>query len=153
MSYELNAVIGDAGLLRVRAGEPARLGALEGGLAVMPMTSALFDALTDGSAAGLGFWRLPGGFDRVLAGWSADGPLAYVEAEYFGGTGTQRPAVWAGGELAFGPLGVAEGEPFPPAGSPISQALRRLGVERGDAVDEFAAAGLYRHRHGAAWIS
>jgi hypothetical protein len=66
--------------------------------------------------------------------------------------GTQRAAVWAARGLALGPLRLAEHEPFPPDGSPISQALRRLGVERRDAVDEFAAAGLDRHRHASDWI-
>uniref|UniRef100_A0AAU2VFF7 Uncharacterized protein n=1 Tax=Streptomyces sp. NBC_00003 TaxID=2903608 RepID=A0AAU2VFF7_9ACTN len=61
----------------------------------MPMTDEVFDAVTDGSTgAELGFWRLPGGFDGLLARWSAAGPLAYAEAEYFGGVGEQRAAVW-----------------------------------------------------------
>jgi hypothetical protein len=112
----------------------------------------LFDAVTDGSSDALGFWRLPGGFDRVLAGWSAGGPVAYVGAEYFGGTGTQRAVVWAGGVLVLGPLQNADDEPFPAEGSPISQALRRLGVQRGEAFDEFAAAGLQQHRRSLDWI-
>ncbi|MGA4878423.1 hypothetical protein [Streptomyces lydicamycinicus] len=32
----------------------------------MPMTDEVFDPVTDGSAAEvLGFWRLPGGFERL----------------------------------------------------------------------------------------
>lgn len=75
------------------------------GLSLMPMTDEVFDAVTDGSGGGgLGFWRLPGGFGTLLARWSAAGPIAYVEAEYFGGVGEQRAAVWVGGALALGPL-------------------------------------------------
>jgi hypothetical protein len=121
-------------------------------LSIMPMTDELFDAVTDGSSDALGFSRLPNGFDRVLAGWSAGGPVAYVEADYFGGTGTQRAVVWAGGALVLGPLQNAGDEPFPAEGSPISQALRRLGVQRGEAFDEFAAAGLQQHRRSLGWI-
>jgi hypothetical protein len=33
--------------------------------------------ITDGTSNHkLGFWKLPGGFDRVLAEWSSDGPVA-----------------------------------------------------------------------------
>jgi hypothetical protein len=67
--------------------------------------------------------------------------------------GEQRAAVWADGGLVLGPLGVAEGERFPAAGSPISQALRRLGATAPDGEDEFSAVGLGRHRGSEAWIS
>src|SRR5258708_22051255 len=97
----------------------------------MPMTDELFDAVTDGSSDALGFWRLPGGFDRVLAGWSAGGPVAYVEAEYFGGTGTQRAVVWAGGVLVLGPLQNAEDEPFPAEGSPYLAGSSSAGCSAG----------------------
>ncbi|WP_030771560.1 MULTISPECIES: hypothetical protein [unclassified Streptomyces] len=156
MSYDLQAVIADGEALRglVRELPAARLGAIGQGLSLMPMTKALFDAVADGSGAGvLGFWRLPERFEGALAEWSTGGPVAYVEAEYFGGVGEQRAAVWDGGALVLGPLHLEEGGPFPPAGSPISQALRRLGVVAGADEDEFSAVGLARHRHGAAWIA
>ncbi|GAB1333372.1 hypothetical protein [Streptomyces sennicomposti] len=155
MSYDLQAVIAGGEALRGVARDlpAARLASLEQGLSLMPMTRALFDSVADGSWAGaLGFWRLPEGFEKTLAAWSAGGPVAYVEAEYFGGVGEQRAAVWDGGSLVLGPLYVEERQPFPPAGSPISQALRRLGVVASAGQDEFSAVGLDRHRHGEAWI-
>ncbi len=154
MGYEVHAVIGAGGLLRACAAEFAatRLGTLRQGLAIMPMTDALFDAVTDRPADDLGFLRLPGGFARTPARWSLGGPLAYAEADYFGGAGEQRAAVWDGGDLVLGPLSTGIGAPFPSAGSPISQALRRLGVERGDAADEFAASGLPERRRDEDWI-
>ncbi|MET8580465.1 hypothetical protein ABZX39_06165 [Streptomyces collinus] len=154
MGYDLYAVIGDGEALSAAAGElsAARPVSVGQGLALIPMTDALFDSVTDSSAErALGFWRLPGGFERTLAAWSAGGPVAYLEAEYFGGVGEQRAAVWDGGALVLGPLHLEEGQPFPPAGSPISQALRRLGVVASVGEDEFSAAGLGRHRHGEAW--
>jgi hypothetical protein len=48
-----------------------------------------------------------------------------VEAEFFGGVGTQAAAVWEGGRLVFGPVIMEEAEPVPVAGTPISQALAR----------------------------
>lgn len=153
MGYELQAVIGGDPLRAGAAGlASARLGMLDQGLALLPITDDLFESVADGSAPALGFWRLPGGFEWVLARWSERGPLAYVEAEFFGGLGVQRAAVWDGGGLAWGPLGVGENEPFPAEGSPIAQALRRLGVHRGEAEDEFAAVALYRRRNTANWV-
>lgn len=142
-------------LRRAAQGLPAaRLASIGQGLSLMPVTDALFDSLTDGrSCAASGFWRLPGSFGKALADCSARGPVAYVEAEYIGGVGEQRAAVWDEGTIVLGPLHLEEGRPFPPAGSPISQALRRLGVAAGAEEDEFSAVGLHRHRHSAAWIA
>lgn len=78
--------------------------------------------------------------------------MAYVEAEYFGGPGERRAAGWDGGGLVFRPRHVGEGEPSPPAGSPICQALRRLCVVTGSGEDEVPAVGLHRHRDDAPWI-
>ncbi|MGW8327449.1 hypothetical protein ACWGLE_06030 [Streptomyces sp. NPDC055897] len=155
MGYDLQAVIAEGEALRGAARDlpAARLASIGQGLSLMPMTAAVFDSVADGSGVGaLGFWRLPGGFEKALAAWSAGGPVAYVEAEYFGGVGEQRAAVWDGGTIVLGPLHVEEGQPFPPAGSPISQALRRLGVVASAGEDEFSAVALDRHRHGEAWI-
>ncbi|NEE07902.1 hypothetical protein G3M58_15750 [Streptomyces sp. SID7499] len=156
MSYDLRAVIAHEEMLRVATRDlsAARLASIGQGLSLMPVTDALFEAVAEGGGDGAwGFQRFPGGFEKVLAGWSAGGPVAYVEAEYFGGIGEQRAAVWDAGTLALAPLHVDEGEPFPPAGSPVSQALRRLGVVARAGEDEFTAVRLDRHRHNEAWVS
>ncbi|MFY7065767.1 hypothetical protein ACOQFV_07890 [Nocardiopsis changdeensis] len=153
--YQLEAVIADRAVLRELAGpvRQAHIVPLNQGLSLLPMTDALFDALTVAGAPGLdGFWKAPAGLGDRSAACSAHGPVAYVEADFFGGTGTQSAQVWDRGEVVLGPLHTAEGEPAPPAGSPISQALRRLGVTRGDHFDEFDAAGLGRHRRTDAWL-
>ncbi|MER5431176.1 hypothetical protein [Streptomyces sp. NPDC002588] len=156
MSYSLRAVITGPDVLRDIAREvpAARSAPLAQGLSLLPMTEDLFDSVTNGDATRpLGFHWLPGGFDGRLAAWSAAGPVAFVEADFFGGVGEQRAAVWAGGRLVLGPLDVGEDDPFPPAGSPISQALRRLGVAAPAGEDEFSAVGLGRHRHSERWLS
>ncbi|MFF5406928.1 hypothetical protein ACFY8K_30620 [Streptomyces misionensis] len=156
MSYDLRAVIADAEVLRNAARDlsGARLALIGRGLSLMPMTDVLFDSLTDGSGvSALGFRGLPGGFEKTLSAWSVGGPMAYVEAEYFGGAGEQRAAVWSADSIVLGPLHVGEGQPLPPAGSPISQALRRLGVVADLGEDEFSATGLDRHRHSEAWTA
>jgi hypothetical protein len=156
MGYDLQAVIAGGEVLRAasRHLSAARMASLGQGLSLMPMTDALFDSIADGSDTGaLGFWRLPGGFDRTLADWSTAGPVAYVEAEYFGGVGEQQAVVWDGGTIVLGPLQVREGRPFALAGSAISQALRRLGAVASAGEDEFSAVGLDRHRHREQWIA
>ncbi|MFF5029193.1 hypothetical protein ACFY2J_33900 [Streptomyces collinus] len=68
------------------------------------MTDTLFDAITDGRRERApGFRRLPGGFEHTLAAWSADGPVAYVEADYLAAWGSSGPPwrhrhseAWAG---------------------------------------------------------
>ncbi|MET7486861.1 hypothetical protein [Streptomyces sp. NPDC005538] len=152
MAYVLQAVIAGEELLRAASRNipGARVAPLGQGLSLLPMTDEVFDTVTDGSAPGsLGFWRLPGAFDETLAEWSAAGPVAYVEAEYFGGVGEQRAAVWVDGALALGPLE----EPPTMELSAISQALRRLGATSGPGQDEFTAVGLDRHRHHDGWLS
>ncbi|MFI5563421.1 hypothetical protein ACIA2T_29415 [Amycolatopsis japonica] len=114
--------------------EGARLVPLGQNLSLMPVTETRFDT-------------------GPLAECSEQGAVAYVEAEYFGGAGTQFAQVWEGGEIVLGPLYVDEDEPDPADGSPISQALRRLGTLRGDHFDEFDAVGLGRHRDTDDWLS
>ncbi|MEV7551527.1 hypothetical protein AB0N89_18040 [Amycolatopsis sp. NPDC089917] len=124
-----------------------------GHLSLLPMTDELFDAVTEADAPRLsGFWKMPGGFDRRLADCSTSGPVAYLEAEYFGGVGMQNAQVWDGGQVVLGPLHLEENQPTPPGGSPISQALRFLGVDKGDHHDEFDAIGLGRHRDTGDWL-
>ncbi|WP_369242069.1 hypothetical protein AB5J56_44255 [Streptomyces sp. R21] len=156
MGYELQAVIAGNELLRAASVGVlgARVAPLRQDLSLMPMTDEVFDAVTDGVTAGaLGFWRLSGGFERLLAEWSAAGPVAYVEAEYFGGVGEQRAAVWADGVLAAGPWDASAKKWFSRAISPISQALQQLGVRTSLGEDEFEAVGLDRHRNNDGWIS
>jgi hypothetical protein len=155
VGYDLQAVIGGSELLAsaVRDIPAARLAPLVQDLSLMPITAEFFDAVTDGSGSEFpGFWRLPGGFGAVLASWSEQGPVAYVEAEYFGGVGEQSAVVWDRASIVLGPLTWPEGQPRPAAGSPISQALRLLGVVAAPGGDEFDAAGMIRHRDTARWV-
>ncbi|MEU1284357.1 hypothetical protein [Kitasatospora sp. NPDC005856] len=159
MSYELQALIGTLELLTVAAAEvpAARVVPLAQGLALIPVTSAVLAALQGdglvcrpGSGAGAG--RHSDGFELRLAAWSKAGPIARVEARYFGGGGTQNAAVWADGTVALGPLTIGEFEPAPAEGTPISRALRRIGAHTEEGrTDEFDSVGLGRHRTTGGW--
>jgi hypothetical protein len=148
VGYTLEAVIGAPDVLQpiVDRWPVAVIVPLGSELALVPMTGELFDAATDGTTKdALGFFKLPAGFDRELAGWSAAGPVAYVEAEFFGGVGSQQAALWDGGRLTLGPL-AADGS------GPIAQVLTRLGVSREGHHDEFDTVGLGEHRHTEDWL-
>ncbi|NEA72598.1 hypothetical protein C8250_015340 [Streptomyces sp. So13.3] len=154
--YCLQAVIATESVLRELAGSmtEACIVPLGQHLWLLPMTDALSDAVAVAGTPKLdGFRKAPAGFDRLLTSCSQTGPVAYIEAEYFGGAGTQSTQVWDGGTIVLGPLSLAEGEPSPTTGTPISQALRRLGAAKGNHVDEFDAVGLGRHRDTDDWLS
>ncbi|GAB7182497.1 hypothetical protein ATKI12_2328 [Kitasatospora sp. Ki12] len=161
MSYELQALIGTLELLRVAAAEvpAARVVPLAQGLALIPVTSGVLAALQgDGSvrkpAGGAGFGWHSDGFELRLAAWSKAGPIACVEAEYFGGSGTQRAAVWEDGRIVLGPLTIGEFEPAPAEGAPISRALRRIGAHTAEGrADEFDSVGLGARRGTGDWVA
>jgi hypothetical protein len=97
-----------------------------------------------------------------LARWAEEQsrrfPLAYVETDYFGGTGGQAAMVWARGCRVFGPVSTSNFRDDERVADPllegaINQAMRHLGVKRGAARDEFEALGLGRHRCNESWLS
>ena len=160
MSFVLEAVVGREPALRsLAAGHPrAVVVPLAFDLALIPITREVAASLAETYAGGLpsrqpDLDRLPDGVKAELARRSADGPIGYLEAEFFGGTGTQWAALWSGDSMVVGPLRVDEDEHFPAEGSPISQVLAALGVVRGDHNDEFDAADLLRHRHTDDWTA
>ncbi|WP_410566163.1 hypothetical protein [Amycolatopsis sp. cmx-4-61] len=107
MGYQLQGAIAIETALRELAGtaEDACIVPLTQHLCLLPMTDALFDAVTVAGAAKLdGFRKAPAGFGHASAACSTSGPAAYVEADYFVGTGTQSAQVWGGGQIVLGPL-------------------------------------------------
>lgn len=99
--YCLESVIGGAAVLQRLAGsvEEARIVPLHGPLSMLLMTDEYHDAVADPGGPRLeGFWKVPGGFGSSLRNCSVLGPVAYVEADYFGGAGTQTAQVWDQGE-------------------------------------------------------
>jgi hypothetical protein len=98
----------------------------------------------------------------ALAAWarevSVDGPIAYLEADLFGGAGSHAAIVWSDGEIVLGPLRTEnkwEGAEFvgpPTRENAFNRALRHLGVVPGDTEDEFDALTLGRHRSTDDWL-
>ncbi|MEV6648093.1 hypothetical protein [Amycolatopsis sp. NPDC051371] len=91
MGYHLQAVISTGPMLRTLASavESTHVVTLGQHLSMLPMTDALFDAITAGGEACLdGSWKGARRISRALAACSVGDPVAYVKADYFGGCGT-----------------------------------------------------------------
>ena len=121
----------------------AVVASLEQGFGFLPATDALDDELGGGEIPHEEFWRLTQGLARLGVELSRGGRVAYVETDYFGGSGDQAAMAWEDGEVLSAPSRTRMGA--------INSALLRLDVETGDADDRFDALGLVRHRHTDDW--
>lgn len=129
--------------------EDTRAIALRHGLCLVPVTEATFDALrarfpelADQDVPG--FCKLSGPVTLVARELSEHGPVAYVETEYFGGSGAQSATVWDQGLVVMPPTHAHMG--------PINTALRMLGVKANPPYDEFDAVGLGDYRSNERWL-
>jgi hypothetical protein len=143
MAYTLQAFVGDLAVLEKSAPAGTQVIALVQGKGMIPLTEDVCDQfevpflpLTDE-----GLDKLPESVE-ALAGHFAE-RVAYLEAEFFGGEGTQAAAIWEKGELVFGPV-------VKPTA--INEALQKLGVVKGDHHDEFDAMGFGSHRNTSDWV-
>jgi hypothetical protein len=145
MGYELQALIGKTQVLQLHSGpfQSARVVSLDQGIGIIPLTDELYEEI-GGEGELDTFYK----FSPQLEEWarllSQHAPVAYVEAEYFGGVGGQNAIAWSKGGRILGPLH---------AENAINQALKLLGVSSADiAGDEFDAVGLGKHRDTASWL-
>lgn len=118
------------------------------GLAFLPLRDIDLDAFLSPPLDGTpeGFSSLSAPLIDYLLTLSLKGPVAYVETDYFAGTGSQGAAVFRDGHLAMQPVTAHTG--------PINLALAFLGVKaRHEQEDEFEAVGLNRFRHTEEWIA
>jgi hypothetical protein len=90
---------------------------------------------------------------ETLLELSHKAPLAYIETDYFGGTGSQGATAYAEGRCLMKPESTEVRSLGESRNGPISEALRRVGVVRGPGdYDEFDTVGLGRFRHNEDWI-
>lgn len=145
MSFTLEAILLDKAATRHAPDFPTVV--LSKGITLLPVTDDVFDqvAATSPSSETRGpFWKLSGALEALIIDVSRHGRVAYIEADYFGGTGTQSAAVWHNGWVIM--------EPEHANGiGPINRALSALGVIAAPGQDEFDAVKLGRHRRTSAW--
>ena len=117
---------------------------LRGGWQAIPVDDGLYAAI---EAAAPGATRppeldmAPFGLDQALAAATeTGGGLAYIETEYFGGTGGQSAMAFVDDQEVMAPQRSRGG------GGPINQALRAIGVKRDGDTDEFDVVGLGERR-------
>jgi hypothetical protein len=146
MGYTLEALIASTAVFA--AVPPSlmhvKVVSLAQGLSLVPVTGELHDELGLTRAKPFEeFWLLSQNLAEFAATLSQQGKVVYVEADYFGGVGTQATVGWHRGHVDLGPL---YGE-----GGAINEALRWLGIKRDGFLDEFEAVGLRQHRETEAW--
>ena len=127
----------------------ARAVPLVPGLSLLPMTEGLIDDITQLCPTAHPYeefvhFALP--VRDLVSSVSRMGPVAYVEAEYFGGVGYQAAIVFDRGDVAQGPVRSSRI-------GPINSALRLLGVRAELGKDEFDTVRLGRYRHLEDWTN
>ena len=98
---------------------------------------------------------LGGDVPSMLGDLSQGGPVAHVQADFWGGEGEQTAALWRAGVREWGPVHTSEFS-GPREGWPINAALARLGVASdgpgaADHRDLFMEVGLGQGRDEEDW--
>lgn len=154
MGYELTALIGREILTSV----PLEYSAacvipLRHSLQMIPLTIAFWKELEAHSAAGaspryeqIGEINLKTCIADLAQQLSVKEPVAYVEAGFLGGVGSQQAIVWQGGQVMLATAMDGFGA--------INQALHYFGVQANNPtiLDEFMMVGLGRWRYTERWL-
>jgi len=122
--------------------------------ALLPVTEALAKELvahrTEAKAAAdKPIQQISDALQNLAVDISRSSPVVYINTYYFGGRGGQDALVWDKGSLMFSPTTQGYNQVWP--NSPISQALRIIGVVAEPGMDEFDTVGLGRHRETHRW--
>lgn len=145
MAYTLQAIVGKEGTLFSDPTRHLQVVPLDGGVEMIPIGRDVLKAwempfcpLTDEGCA-----EVPSSVVLLCERMSQGTTIAYVEAEIFGGAGTQAHVIFSNGAQAGKPL---------VANDAINQALRHLGVNTSDSRDEFEVVGLGKQRGTDEWL-
>jgi hypothetical protein len=163
MGYNLNAFISTPGLF-------ADLRRLSDRVVVAPLDQGfellLYDLYLERAmgipdkprAVGYEAGLLSQGMVHQALVWSQQQPITYVEADYFGGVGTQYSVLWQNGAVVAqyksNNLRMEHADPLVTVcDKPINEVLKRIGVQKLHYYDEFEAVGLPKHRHPESWFA
>jgi len=145
MSYSIQAVIATQGTFPAELPNGLVVIQFDGGVDLIPLesTARKLYGIPFLSLTNEGNDELPSVLKNLCSTLSAQGPVAYIEAEFFDGSGTQAHALISG---AGADALVAASD------DAINQALRWLGVQPLDNKDQFDTVGLSKHRETDLWI-
>jgi hypothetical protein len=143
MAYVLQALIGKNQTLKADSVpfQHARIVLLKQGMAMIPLTDELWNEIDAGNTIE-GFGKLSIEIEQWAQQISNTGLVAYIEAEFFGGTGDQGALAWNNGSRTFGPTHNQQA---------INLALKLFGINPMGKHDEFDALGLGEHRDTHDW--
>ena len=144
MGYYLQGLISRENVLKTHTSEYQNVTVipLVQGVGLVPLIDEAFEEIGPDDVMEP-FEKLSSDVEELAQKISVDCPVIYVEAEFFGGTGTQVLMAWAKGSRTMKPLKSTDA---------INQGLKILGVKKHGAVDEFDAVGLGKHRSTEEWI-
>jgi hypothetical protein len=156
MAYVLYGIVGDFDRLRALSCDlpGAVVAPLRQRLGLLPTTAEIFSELTGVRRENGPFIRMSPAFAERLADWSRSGRIAYMEAEFWAGDGTQAAALWENGRQTWGPEHSWLPEELPRRRRPINAVLARLGAVLGqDSLDLFQEVGFGEERDMEGWRS
>jgi hypothetical protein len=136
---------------------------LSDGLTMIPVTRDVvrrLDPAAVGDEAIPPGWALGQPVAALARSISAGRTVLYLVSETFGGPGIKEAIAWTDGQLLFGPAGTCEIDADLEPGyrialgrdDAVNSGLRAIGVHVGDEHDEYAAAGLTKHRFTDDWL-
>jgi hypothetical protein len=154
--HDVEALIAKSDMLAAGASqfESAIICPLVQGFSLLPITDALTKELAGYRAAARvasdkPIRNISDGLRALAIDISHDSPVAYINTYCLGGQGGQDALVWDKGNLRFSPTSSGYEQNWP--NSPISQALRMIGVVAEAGEDEFDTLGLGKHRETHRW--
>jgi len=145
MGYSLQALIAQQGVFPSSLPEGLEIIELQENMQMIPLGTSVqerygipFLPLTDDGAT-----EMLVSLRSLCQKIGADAKVAYIEAEIFGGMGTQANAIIERNGDVSGPVIAVDA---------INSALRCLGVKPIKGQDEFDAVGLGKHRDTDNWL-
>jgi hypothetical protein len=146
MRYILFALVGKEPELQKIASKfkKAEIRMLEQGIGIIPMTEDLYDEINNSETSDdvKPFAFLTSNIQGKILELITTGMIAYVEAEYHDGKGSQSGILWNNGiRIAF----------FANINRAINAILKTFGVSAEYGMDEFDTLGFDRHRDTSDW--
>jgi hypothetical protein len=146
MSYSIQAFVALQGTFNADPSKGLAVVRLDNGVEIVPIGSTArklygipFLPLTDEGSE-----ELPAALSELCSTLASQRPVAYIEAEFFGGSGAQAHVLIS--QTGFG-AGVSVSD------DAINGALAWLGVESRDGKDRFDTVGLGKHRETDGWLA